>query len=136
MALERMHLLRLSLWAAASIVAGSAIFAFLRVARRQSAILMHFALQCAGWGIVDLGIVVWARRGLELRDLAGAIALDRFLWFNIGLDVGYVLIGTTLALVGWRLGRRGGLVGAGIGVIVQGLALALLDLQLSASIVR
>ena len=136
MVLEQLHLVRLSLWAGASIVAGTAILAFLRAARRQSAVLLHFAVQCALWGVVDLGLVLSARGDLELRDLAGAVALDRFLWFNIGLDVGYVLIGATLALIGWRLGRRGGLVGAGIGIIVQGLALALLDLQLSANIVR
>lgn len=131
-----MHLLRLSLWAGASILTGTAIVALLRALRRQSAILLHFAVQTAAWGVVDLAVVLWARNGLKLRDLAGAIALDRFLWFNIGLDVGYVLVGAMLALVGWRLGRRGGLIGAGIGVIVQGMALGLLDLQLSASIVR
>lgn len=136
MTLERVHLLRLSLWAGLSIVAGTAIIAFLRAMRRQSAILLHFAIQSAAWGAVDLAVVLWARSGLALRDLAGAIALDRFLWFNLGLDVGYVLVGATLALVGWRLGRRGGLIGAGIGIVVQGLALALLDLQLSAGILR
>ena len=46
------------------------------------------------------------------------------------------MVGATLALCGWKFGRRLGLVGAGLGVIVQGLALAVLDLQLSAGIVR
>ncbi|MFM9014132.1 MAG: DUF6992 family protein, partial [Gemmatimonadota bacterium] len=68
--------------------------------------------------------------------LAGAVALDRFVWLNVGLDLGYVLVGLTLALTGWRLGRRLGLVGAGLGVRVQGRALALLDLQLTARILR
>lgn len=131
-----MHLVRLALWAGVSIIAGTAIIALLRALRRQSAILLHFAIQLAAWGFLNAAIALWARRGLAIRDLSGAIALDRFLWFNIGLDAGYVLVGAMLALVGWRLGRRGGLVGAGIGIVVQGLALALLDLQLSASIVR
>ena len=87
-------------------------------------------------GAVDLAICAAAWRGLTLRDLTGAVALDRFLWFNIGLDVGYVAVGVTLAVVGWRLTRSLALIGAGIGVIVQGIALALLDLVLASLITR
>ena len=54
----------------------------------------------------------------------------------IGLDVGYTLVGATRITLGWTLGRRLGLVGAGIGVVVQGCALALLDLVLAAQISR
>ncbi len=135
-ALEELHLLKLGVWAALSIVVGSAIVALVRVRRTDSPLLQHFGIQCAAWGAIDLLIVWWAARGLELRDLAGAVALDRFVWLNIGLDVGYVMVGLTLALCGWKLGRRLGLVGAGLGVLVQGLALTVLDLQLSAGIVR
>jgi hypothetical protein len=70
------------------------------------------------------------------RDIASATRLDRVLWLNIGLDAGYVLVGITLVMAAWRLGRRFGLVGAGIGVVVQGVALALLDLMLAAQISR
>ncbi|MEK0431016.1 MAG: hypothetical protein RL139_820 [Gemmatimonadota bacterium] len=136
LAAEQLHLLKLSAWAALSIVVGTALVTALRVRRVDSPLVTHFAIQCATWGLVDLAIVLWARRGLALRDLAGAVALDRFLWLNIGLDLGYVLAGATLALLGWRLGRRLGLVGAGLGVVVQGLALTLLDLQLSAQVLR
>jgi hypothetical protein len=57
---------------------------------------------------------------------------------NVGLDVGYILVGATLAIVGWRLGggRRLGVVGAGTGVVVQGTALILLDLLLASQISR
>ena len=133
---EQLHLLKLGVWAALSILAGSALLAALRVRRTDSPLLRHFAIQCAAWGLVDLAIVLWARRGVTLRDLAGAVALDRFVWLNIGLDLGYVLVGGTVALLGWRLGRHLGLVGAGVGVVVQGLALTLLDLQLSTHILR
>ena len=136
LALEKLHLLKLGTWAALSILVGTALLAVLRVRRLESPLLLHFGIQSAAWGGIDLLIVWWASRGLVLRDLAGAVALDRFVWLNIGLDVGYVLVGLTLAILGWRHGRRMGLVGAGLGVIVQGLALALLDLQLSAGIVR
>jgi hypothetical protein len=133
---EKLHLLKLAIWAALSIVAGTAVLVGLQLRRLASPLLQHFAIQTAAWGGIDLLIVWWAQRGLALRDRAEAVALDRFIWLNIGLDVGYVLVGLTLAILGWRLGRRLGLVGAGIGVVVQGLALAVLDLQLSAHIVR
>jgi hypothetical protein len=135
-AFERAHLLRLIVWGAASILAGSAILAWLRVGSHQSALLRHFAIQCAGWGAVDAAIALgqWSR--VVVRDIAGATRLDRLLWLNIGLDAGYVLVGVVLALVGWRLGRRLGLVGAGIGIVVQGSALAVLDLTLAAQISR
>ena len=136
LALEELHLLKLGVWAALSILAGSALLAWVRVRRTESPLLQHFGIQCAAWGLIDLLIVWWAGRGLAIRDLAGAVALDRFVWLNIGLDIGYVMVGATLALCGWRFGRRLGLVGAGLAVIVQGLALTVLDLQLSAGIVR
>jgi hypothetical protein len=69
-------------------------------------------------------------------NLASAVALDRFLWLNIGLDVGYAMVGVTLFVFGFRAPRRAGLLGAGAAIIAQGLALAILDAQLSAYIVR
>lgn len=133
---EQLHLLKLLLWAGLSILLGTAILALLRARRTRSELLTHFAIQTLAWGAVDLAIALWARQGLALRDLASAVRLDRFVWLNIGLDAGYVAVGATLALLGWRFGRRLGLVGAGIGVIVQGLALTVLDLQLASGIVR
>jgi hypothetical protein len=88
------------------------------------------------WGVVDLVIVALAWRGLAPRDVAGAVALDRILWLNIGLDVGYAMVGVTLLVFGMRAPRRPGLVGAGVAVVLQGLALAVLDAILSAAIVR
>lgn len=133
---ERLHVLKLLVWGALSVGVGTALLAFLRFRRVDSLLLQHFAIQSVAWGLIDIAIAVWARQGLALRDLASAVALDRFVWLNVGLDVGYVAVGATLALTGWKLGRRLGLVGAGTGVIVQGCALALLDLQLAAAIVR
>ena len=132
LALERAHLLRLALWGAGSVLAGSLLLALvaLRRAAGDPALLRHFAIQTAAWGAVDLAIAAWAARGLALRDAAGAQQLDRILWLNLGLDVGYVGVGVTLALCGWRLARRAELVGAGLGVAVQGAALFLLDLVL------
>jgi hypothetical protein len=117
-------------------LAGTAILAWLRVGGRHSSLLLHFAIQAALWGAVSgaIGLVLSSR--LATRDLAAATRLDRFLWLNIGLDVGYVLVGATLVTVGLKLGRRLGLVGAGVGVVVQGCALGVLDLLLAAQISR
>lgn len=132
---ERFHLLKLGVWAAASIVVGATT---LWIARRRTNgdLVRHFAIQSLSWGAVNLAIVLFAAGGVAPRGAASLLSLDRFLWMNVGLDVGYIAVGVTLALVGWRLGRRSGLIGAGLGVIVQGLALCILDLQLTAHISR
>ncbi len=136
MAFERAHLLRAIVWGAASVLAGTAIVAWLRVGARQSPLLHHFAMQCVVWGLVDMAIGAWLFGNLAHRDLSSATRLDRLLWLNTGLDTGFVLVGLALAIVGWRLERRMRLVGAGIGVVVQGLALVVLDLILASQISR
>ena len=134
--LERAHWLRVIVWAAASILAGTAILAWLRAGKRVSPLLQHFALQCAGWGCAEalLGLVLLQRSGV--RDLASVTRLDRLLWLNIGLDCGYLMVGSVLIVLGGRLLRRPGYLGAGIGILVQGLALGVLDLALAAQISR
>jgi len=136
LAVERAHLIRLVVWGAASLLVGSALLGLMRVRGHRSALLDHFGIQTMAWGAIDLTLALTGLKRLELRDLAGATRLDRFLWLNIGLDVGYVLVGITLLVLGWRLTRRMGLVGAGLAVIVQGSALALLDLVLAGQISR
>ena len=133
---EHLHLLRLLAWALASMLAGTALLTWLRAGGRQSPLLKHFAIQAAAWGAVDAVIAGVALRNIVPRDIASATRLDRLLWLNVGLDAGYVLVGITLVMAAWKLGRRLGLVGAGIGVVVQGVALALLDLMLAAQISR
>lgn len=135
--LERGHLVRLFGWAIGSIVVGVFAALLARRARPESAgFWRHFGIQSGAWGVVDLLIVAAAWNGIVPRDLAGAIALDRFLWLNIGLDVGYMMLGATLMAFGLRAPRRPGLIGAGVAIVVQGAALAILDAQLSAYIVR
>jgi hypothetical protein len=130
LALERGHLLRLLVWALTSILVGTAVMAWSIVRRQDAPMLRHFAIQMAAWGAVDAAIVAWGWQGLALRDFAAAQRLVNFLWLNTGLDVGYIAVGVTLALLGWRWGQRLGAIGAGLGVIVQGLALTLLDVRL------
>lgn len=133
--LERGHLVRLAVWAVASMLAGGV--AWMWSSRATSPpFWRHAGIQGIAWGLVDLVLVLLAWHGVEPRDVAGAIALDRVLWLNIGLDVGYAMVGATLCIVGWRAPRRPGLVGAGTAVALQGVALAVLDAVLSAAIVR
>jgi hypothetical protein len=136
LAAERAHLLRLALWGAASLLIGTALVAALRLGRPRFPLLEHFGIQTGAWGAVELGVALLPLRSLALRDLSGATRLDRRVWMNIGLDVGYVLVGITLVVIGWRAVRRFGLVGAGMAIVLQGAALAVLDLLLAGQISR
>jgi hypothetical protein len=133
---ERAHLVRLIVWGGASVLVGSTLLGLMRLRGHRSALLEHFGLQTMAWGAIELVLALMGFHRLELRDLAGATRLDRFLWLNIGLDVGYVMVGMTLSVLGWRMARRLGPVGAGMAVVVQGSALALLDLVLANQISR
>jgi hypothetical protein len=129
-ALERGHLLRLMFWGAGSVLLGTMLFAMVTLRRVRAPLLAHFAIQTAAWGAVVMATGLWAWRGLSLRNFAGAQHLVNLLWLNTGLDAGYVMVGATLAIVGWRLGPRPAAIGAGVGIILQGLALFLLDVRL------
>ena len=136
LAAEHAHILRLLLWGGGSAVAGTALLAWLHAGRRRSALLEQFGLQTAAWGAIEVAIAAIARLSMEPRDLASATRLDRLLWLELGLDGGYVLVGLTLLASGWLLGRRLGMVGAGLAVVIQGVALALLHLLLAGQISR
>ncbi|MBA3671475.1 MAG: hypothetical protein H0W68_05565 [Gemmatimonadaceae bacterium] len=135
-AAERAHLVRLLVWGAASVLAGTGLLAWLRWRRHLSPLLEQFAALTAGWGATDVVIGLLAFRALSPRDLAGATRLDRLLWLYTGLDAGYVLVGLTLVVVGWRIGRRPRMLGTGTAVVVQGGALLLMHLLLAAHISR
>ena len=138
LALERLYYLKIIIWGALSILGGSGVITGLLVSRTESRLVRWFAQVTLISGVLAVLAGVWMRHGAGLRDLTAAISLDRWLWFGIGLDTGLVLTGFVLAVCGTRASAdwRPGMVGAGIAVIVQGLALALLTLQLSAGVVR
>ena len=133
---EQQHLLRLFAWCALSILAGTALATTLAVRRIHSPLLTHFAAQMAAWGSVFGAIAILRWTTLPTRDLSGAARLERLVWLNVGLDVGFVGIGAALAVTAWLLGRRAGLLGAGIAVVIQGLALLVIELQFAAAISR
>jgi hypothetical protein len=129
---EQQHLLRLLLWSGLSIIAATIVVVLLAGRRIHSPLLRQFAIQMGLWGTVfgAIGAVRWA--GLHVRDLSSAARLERLVWLNVGLDAGYVFAGLTLAASAWVLARRPGPVGAGVGIVVQGLALLVIDLQFAA----
>lgn len=136
LALERAHLLRLLAWGGMSVVAGTGLLAWLTIRRHNSALLRAFAVQTSLWGFAHLAITASRMLRVADRDLASAMHLTRVLWFSVGLEVGFLLVGITLAGAGWILGRRLGVVGAGIGVLVQAAGLLVLDLRFVSFISR
>ena len=130
LAFERGHLLRLGIWAVLSAVVGVFLWWWVSSRRVEAPFIRNFAIQMFAWGCIDLAITAWGWQGLELRDYAAAMNMQHFLWLNVGLDVGYVAVGASIAISGWTFARRLGAVGAGVGVIVQGLALFVLDVRL------
>ncbi|MFL5520768.1 MAG: DUF6992 family protein [Gemmatimonadales bacterium] len=136
LAAEHAHIVRLLLWGGGSAIVGTALLTWLHAGRRRSTLLEHFGLQTAAWGAAEVAFAAIARLAMGPRDLASATRLDRLLWLEVGLDGGYVLLGLTLLVSGWLLGRRLGMVGAGLAIVVQGVALALLHLLLAGQISR
>jgi hypothetical protein len=133
---ERQHLLRLLFWSALSILGATTIAVILMSRRLESPLLKHFALQMLVWGLVFGSIAAVQIGHLGRRDLSGAVRLDRVLWLNIGFDAGYVAVGAVLALAGRWLSQSMAVVGAGTAIIVQGLALLVIDLQFAALVSR
>jgi hypothetical protein len=133
---EQQHVLRLLLWCGISIIAATTIAVTLTIRRVNSPLLRQFALQMGAWGVVFGAIAAIRWSTLSLRDLSGAARLERMVWLNVGLDAGYAAAGVMLAASAWLLARRLGPVGAGIGIVVQGMALLVIDLQLAAIVSR
>ena len=133
---ERQHLLRLLAWSGLSIILGTSVIVVVAARRVRSPLLTHFAAQTILWGVLIALLTGIAWRGLHLRDVGGAARLERLLWMRIGLDIGCVAVGATLGLAGRLTTRRMEMLGAGVGVVVQGAALLLLDLQFAGLVSR
>ena len=128
------HLWRVGAWGATSLVAGATIL--VTSDAEQAAGRRAFALQSAAWGAINLGI---AAVGLAAGPpetttmLTDALAAEErygdILWINTGLNVGYIAVGATLYAVGARagVGRAQEWKGHGLGVVMQGVGLLVLD---------
>jgi hypothetical protein len=131
---ERDFLIRLAVWAHISVLSGALLLLWLVRRRERSPLLFHFAVQTAAWGAFAVALAAFQWHGLVVRDLAGATRMDHLLWLTLGLDLGGVAVGATLVLTGWRLDRRLGPVGAGLGIVVQAAAFFVLDARFLAQL--
>ena len=94
----------------------------------KAPLLSHLGVQFGFWGVVALIWGVFAYNDVPLRDYEGAVELTRQLWIAVGVEASGILVGLTLAIGGWTFVRRLGLVGTGVGIALQSLALIILDL--------
>ena len=136
LAAERSHLIRVVIWAVTSAVLGTTFVTMIAGRRMSAPIALWFAIQTLVWGSVELIITAARWSALSMRDVSGATRLDRLTWFTIGIDVGIIGAGVTAALMAWRFTRNLRAFGGGLGVVVQGLGLLVLDLTFASILAR
>jgi len=136
LAAERSHLIRIVIWSVTSAVLGTTFVAIIAGRRMSAPIALWFAIQTLVWGSVELIVAAARWSALSMRDVSGATRLDRLTWFAIGIDAGIVAAGITAVLMARRLTRNLGAVGGGLGVVVQGLGLLVLDLTFASILAR
>ena len=136
LAAERTHLIRVVTWAVTSAVLGTTFVAIIAGRRMSAPIVLWFAIQTLVWGSVELIIASARWSALSMRDVSGATRLDRLTWFAIGIDVGIIAAGLTAVVMAWRLTRNLRAFGGGLGVVVQGLGLLVLDLTFASILAR
>ena len=130
---RRAHLWRVAGWGGASLVAGLGLIAGTSASTEPG--WRGFGIQAAAWGAINLGIVGWAfASGFDgpASGLGGALAAEdgygNILLVNLGLNVGYMLVGGALAVAaGHGIKHSDAVRGHGLGVVVQGLGLLVLD---------
>ena len=120
-------------WAGVNLVAGLAA-SFATTGSWQA-----FHRMNAGWNVVNLAIAgfgLWSAAGQDpstmtlVESLEAATGLERVLWLNVGLDVGYVVLGGWL----WERGARTAssmLEGFGQSIVLQGAFLFAFDVAMS-----
>jgi hypothetical protein len=133
---ERTQLIRLVLWAMTSAVVGTVLVTILTLRRLAAPIIRGFAVQTLVWSALEVMAAVVRWQMLAMRDVSSARRLDHLTWFTVGLDVGIVGVGVTALVVAWLSRQRLNLTGAGLGIIVQGLGLLVLDLTFASTIAR
>ena len=108
--------LALIAWSLTSVVIGIVLFLV------PVGLLQGIGLQAVLWGIIDLLIaVVGVLRNKEMSADKAA----RFLRINVFLDIGYMVVGVFLMAFLWL---DPFILGNGIGIIIQGAFLFVLDL--------
>ena len=99
-------------------------------------IVFWFAIQTIVIGTLELIVTAARWLGLSMRDVSAATRLDRFTWLAVGFDAGIIGVGVAIAAMAWTRERRMGAFGGGLGVVVQGLGLLVLDLTFTSILAR
>jgi len=128
---QRTHLRRVGIWGGANL-AGGAVWA---ATSDAGSFGRAFGVQSMGWGAVNVGLAALGLLGDPgpLPDdvpsvLAAEDGWTHLLLVNLGLNVGYTLVGSTLLVAaGEGLGNPTTVRGHGAAVVVQGLGLLVLD---------
>ena len=107
-----MHLARLTAWSFASLFIGLMIL----IRDRKSG----FAAMTTGWAAVNLAIVWFSLKSEPPTDPA---AFRQFLGLNLMLNCVWIVIGLAMALIR----RNPWVMGAGRAMVIQGVALQILD---------
>jgi hypothetical protein len=131
---ERAHLRRVGIWGGANLLAGTALAMTTDDDREW---VGAFGWQSAGWGAVNGAIaLVGLLRSSDPDPSSAAEAqaaedrLAHILLVNLGLNVGYMGVGTTMMmLAGDEPPTSGRIRGHGGAVVLQGLGLFALDLM-------
>jgi hypothetical protein len=127
------HLRRVGVWGLANAVGGAALWLAADRDRRPGP--RAFGLQSAAWGTINTGIAAFGLAGGPgpvTGEWAAALAAENgyadVLLVNLGLNVGYAAVGTTLWLVAGRgVSDPDAWRGHGAALVVQGLGLFVLD---------
>jgi len=129
---ERAHLWRIAAWGTLNAAGGLALV--LGTGRQEHPAYWGFGAQSGLWGVVNVGIATAGllSGGEPASGLDAAVAAERtyhdILLFNLGLNVAYSAVGTTLVAVSYRgVDSARSLRGHGTSLIMQGAGLILLD---------
>ena len=127
------HLWRVGAWGAANVAGGLALVA---LSDREADAFRHaFGVQAAAWGAINVGIAAVGLAtgpGEASGEWAAAFVAENgyadVLLLNLGLNVGYAAVGTTLlAVAGRGVPNPSAWRGHGAALVLQGAGLLVLD---------
>jgi len=131
-AAERAHLWRVAAWGGVNALGGLALVT--GTGRTDQPLWWGFGAQSGLWGVVNVGIATAGllASGAPETGYDAALSAERtyhdILLFNLGLNVAYSSVGTTLVLLSHRgLSNPRAFRGHGYSLIMQGAGLFILD---------
>lgn len=126
-AVERVHLLQLLVWGAASLLVGACVIAALRLRRDRAPLAMWFAIAMTLCGAAESCFALIEWRGLGERDFAGALRLVTHVRLAIIADLWLLAGATVLLWAGVTLLKRLDVLGIAAALAAHGGVLFVLD---------